>query len=204
MEWQGKGIERGMEIVVTPRLCTKQLDGGIKRGGNGNENTQYGWYGRVDIVEMNDIGLASQQAAKGIGSTDNHAESEEYQQVGIRKDINKLRDGVVWRHARQQLALVNPALNGLVVGHLHPYTVYGICRNRHDICHNDALTFADIERVECQIRQGISQRQLGSRHNKVVVLRIVMSGRKGDGVHLLLGVVPRIRCLLTAIVAGGK
>ena len=95
MERQGKGIERGMEIVMTPRLCTKQLNGGIKRGGNGNEYAQCRGDRRINIVEMDDICPAAQQSAHSVCTAHNDTEGKEYQQVNIGKDVDKLRDGVV-------------------------------------------------------------------------------------------------------------
>ena len=71
-----------------------------------------------------------------------------------------------------------------------------------DIGHNDTLAMDDIERVERHIGQGIGQGQTIGIDHEIVVLRIVMRGGEGNGVNLMLGEVPGIRCLLATVVAG--
>ena len=72
-------------------------------------------------MEMDNVGSAAQQFADGIGASDNDADGEEDEEVGIGEDVDELLDGVVGRHALQELALTNPALRNLVARHLDPY-----------------------------------------------------------------------------------
>lgn len=153
-------------------------------------------------MEMDNVGSAAQQFADGIGASDKDADGEEDEEVGVGEDVDELRDGVVGRHALQELALTNPSLRNLVACHLDPYGVDGVGWYHADIGHNDTLAMDDIERVERHIGQGIGQGQTIGIDHEIVVLRIVMRGGEGNGVNLMLGEVPGIRCLLATVVAG--
>ena len=90
MERQGEGVQRGMEIVVSPGLGAKHLDAGIERSGHRYEQAEYGGIQRVNIVKMDNIGLTTQQFTHSVGSTHEDADSEEHEEVDIGKDINEL------------------------------------------------------------------------------------------------------------------
>lgn len=100
-----------------------------------------------------------------------------------------------------RLALANPALRNLVARHLHPDGVDAVGRHGGYLGHHHTLATGDVDGVEHHVGQRVGQRQTARRHHEIVVLRIVMSGRKRDGVYLLLGQVPRIRRPLPMVVA---
>ena len=202
VEGQRKGVQRGMEIIVTPRLGTKHLDGGVEGGGHGDEDAQQGGIGGVDVVEVDDVGTAAQQFAHGIGASDEHADGEEDEEVGVGEDVDELRDGVVGGDTLQEFALTNPPLRNLVVRHLDPHGVDGVGRYHADVGNDDAVAMDDIEGVERHVGQRVGQRQAVGSHHEVVVLRIVVSGGEGDGVYLMLGEIPGIWRLLATVVAG--
>ena len=106
-------------------------------------------------MEMDNVGSAAQQFADGIGASDNDADGEEDEEVGIGEDVDELLDGVVGRHALQELALTNPSLRNLVACHLDPYGVDGVGRHHLDGSNDDAFATHHIERVERHIGQGI-------------------------------------------------
>ena len=153
-------------------------------------------------MEMDNVGSAAQQFADGIGASDKDADGEEDEEVGVGEDVDELRDGVVGRHALQELALTNPSLRNLVACHLDPYGVDGVGRYHADVGNDDAVAMDDIEGVERHVGQGVGQRQTVGSHHEVVVLRIVVGGGEGDGVDLMLGEIPGIWRLLTTVVAG--
>ena len=46
-------------------------------------------------MEMDDIGLATQQLTHGISTAYEHADGEEDEEVGVGEDVDELRDGNV-------------------------------------------------------------------------------------------------------------
>ena len=173
-------------------FSTKQLDGGVEGGRHSDEHAQHSWIGGVDIVEMDDIGSATQQFSHGIGTAYEYDDGHEDEQVGVGENVDELRDGVVRRDALQQVALTNPPLRNLVMGHLDPYGVDGVSRYLLDVGNNDALATNNIQGVESHIGQCVGQRQAIGCHHEVIVLRIVVGGREGDGIELVLRQVPCI------------
>ena len=91
---------------------------------------------------MHNLGTPSHQTTDAIGCHDNHAESQEHQQMDIGEEVDKLADGIIWRDLRQEFFLMNPTKGELVAGHLHPDGIDGIRRNGHDISHHDMLVLA--------------------------------------------------------------
>ena len=112
-----------------------------------------------------------------------------------------------------------PAKGQLVTGHFYPDGVDGVRRDGPDVCHNDALVLSERDGVLLlflaygfnlntdHIRNSHRLWLLGdddqgvTRHDKVVVLGVVVGGVEGDGVDLLLRQVPGIGRDRTAVVA---
>ena len=101
MEGHAEGVERGMIVEMSPRLRAEELDRTVKDSRGGHQQTKSRRIERGDIVEMHNLGSPSHQTANAVGCYDNHAESQEYQQMNIREEIDELTDGIVWRDLRQ-------------------------------------------------------------------------------------------------------
>ena len=204
MEWQGKGVERGMVVEMAPRLGPKHLDGSIEGGRHGDKDAKCRRIVGVDVVEVDYRCLATHEPPHGIGAAHYNAEGQEDEQVSVGEDVDELRDGIVGRDAFQQLALANPALCDLIAGYLDPNGVDGIGGNYLYFGNDDALAPNDIHGVEDHVGQIVGERQAGGGHDEVVILSVVMGGGKGDGVELMLGEVPSIGSALAVIVATGQ
>ena len=130
--------------------------------------------------------------------------------MSVGKKVDELTDGVVGRHLRQQFLLVYPSKGQLVTGHLHPYGVYTIRWYRHDVGHYNPFALTQGDRILLVLLPyGLNlngyhlrhshcfrllrhNHQRVTRHNEVIVLRIVMGRIERDGVELLLGEIPGI------------
>ena len=210
MEGHAEGVERGMVVEMSPRLGAEELNGAVEDGRGGYQQTKGCRIERGNIVEMHNLGSPSHQTANAIGCHDNHAEGQEYQQMNIGKEVNELTDGIIWRDLRQKFFFVNPAKGELVAGHFHPDGIDSVGRNGHNVCHHDVLVLTERDGILLllladgfnlntdHIRNGHRLWLLGdddqgvTRHDKVVVLGVVVGGVEGDGVELLLRQVPGI------------
>ena len=175
-----------MKIVVSPLLGSEGLDGGVCGGRAGHEDAKQRGIEGVDVVEVHDVCLASQQLTHGIGAAHDNAKSQEHQQVGVREDVDELRYRVVGRHTFQELALANPALRNLVASHLDPDGINRVGRNSLYLCNNNSLTLSHIHGIEGHIAIIVGQWQQVSAYQEVVILRIVVCRRKRYRVELLL------------------
>ena len=75
---------------------------------------------------MHNLRTPSHQTTNTIGCHDNHTEGQEHQQMDIRKEVDELTDGIVWRDLRQEFVLMNPAKGKLITGHFYPDGVDGV------------------------------------------------------------------------------
>ena len=157
MHGQGKGVEGGMVVEVTPRLWSEHLNGSIERGRGGYQQAEQRGIEGIDVAEVDDICLVPMQVLHGIGSDDHDTEGQEDEQVGVGEEVDELGNGVIGRHTLQQFRLAYPSLGNLVVGHLHPHGVYAVGRYGGYFCYDDAFALCDIEGVESHIGQGVGQ-----------------------------------------------
>ena len=74
-ERQGKGIERGMVVEMTPSLRAEELDGTVEHSRGGDKQAQGRGIERRDIIEMDDLGSLTQQTTHTIGSHNDDTEA---------------------------------------------------------------------------------------------------------------------------------
>ena len=128
-----------MEIEFNPCLRNKRLHAPVEHGRPRYAQALQRGVEAVDIVEMNNAHLAPADDA----NQNHHQRQAEYghadQQARIAEIVDEGGYRVVRDGAFQQHLFVNPALCGLVAGHLDPDGVGLVRRNLDDVGHHNLV-----------------------------------------------------------------
>ena len=150
MKGDGKGVERGMIIIVAPRFGRKELDGAIEHRSRSHKKAEQRRIERCDVVEMNHASPQSHQAAHEEGSDDEHKDGQEDEHVGVGEEVDELRYGGVGRDLSQQFALMNPSQRMLVASDFYPHRIDAVGRHCSDIGYDKASAMRNREGVDRQ------------------------------------------------------
>ena len=197
MQGHGKGVERGMIIIMSPRVGVGHLYGAIEHGGSGHGEREQRGIERRYVVEVHDLGVSAEQAPDDIECSHKRDEGHDDEEVLVGKLVDELRDGVVGRDRGQHLALAHPANGLLVACYLHPYGVDGVGGHSGNVGNNDHIATMYEERINKHAADHLGglladQQQRVGAHKEVVVVGIVMGGVERNGVHLLFSYRPCI------------
>ena len=150
---------------------------------------------------MDDAGILRAHLAHQVGYTDQHDDDEEDEQVSIAEGHDKLRDGVIGHYLRQHLALVYPSKLILLGSQLHPHGVDGVLRYHTNIRHHQQAVLLhgegiNLKMVDVLLRLLLDEHQGVGCHHEIILIGIMMGGREGDGVELLVAILHQCRMLL--------
>lgn len=174
-----EGIERGVVIEMPPSIRGKELDACIECGGSGHGECEQSRIETVDIVDMNEVGIATQQGAYKIGGSDDADNNEEDEQVCVGERRDKLRDGVVGYYGGQQSRLLRPTKRVLVFGKLYPYGIRLVVGHDADVGYYEVGMFGHNDTVGSQSAIDFfgllaEQYERIGLYDEIVVVRVVM------------------------------
>ena len=142
-----KGIDRGMEIEMLPRIGPKHLQRCVERGRACHNDTEQGGIEGINITHMHQMGILQRAEPHNIyGRHDNHQYHRQHG-MGAREEHDKLRYRICRHHGGEHLLLMYPPQSPFLTDHLHPHRI-------------DAILWQDVDVRNCQVlipwyREGI-------------------------------------------------
>ena len=192
-ERDGEGVERGVVIEMDPHLRREGLQAGVERGGRGHDEAEQRGVERLDVVEMDQVGLVLADAPQQVGGRYDGDDNEEHDDVGVGEGRYELGDGVVGHDAWQHARLSGPPKLGVVVAQLHPNGVDLVGGHHAYVGHDEVVALAHGERVGLHAAQILlghlpQEGEAVGLHDEVVVVGVMVGGEERQRVDLPLAI----------------
>ena len=176
----GEGVERRVIVELFPEFGRKHLKRGVEGGGNGDDDGQEHRIERVDVVEMDDVGVVAIDLEKQVEEGNQDDDDERIEHVLVGKGRNELRNRVVGHDCGQQFGLARPTELRILRGNLHPDGINRVVGHHAEVGHDEVTAFLDDERVGHQVAGeflGLLPKQVDrvGLHHEIVVEGIVPS-----------------------------
>ena len=176
----GEGIERRMVVELFPKFGREHLKRGVERGGDGDDDGQKHRIERVDVVEMDDVGVVAIDLEKQVENGNQNDNNERIEHVLVGEGRNELRNRVVGHDGGQQFGLARPAKLGILRSNLHPNGINRVVGHHSEVGHDEMAAFRHHKRVGHQVAReflGLLPKQVDGvgLHHEIIIDGIVPS-----------------------------